>query len=290
MNKNIYLLFSLFLLPYSAGFGQSDSLNKRKINSFSIQTGLITERNNTLQVEDFRNLAPSSVLLQTDFTGYNTPNHYKIPKTSGALFSLKIGLNVFEKKQKKNYHFQLNSGVTYFTHVSKLNLYKQDQWTYKTEWDPFWNDSISYDSIVTREFEMFYSGNQLAFDNNLQVLFFPGKRFSINGSLGMVFGMSLNAITYIRYMWSGFSYGGFSYTDTEYKYKHEEFRNKTNYIVSPYLSLQANFRLGKKENFWGNTQLFYEYKFGYHLKFIPELYPVGNYYRFSGLGLRYNLN
>lgn len=294
--KTKLILLTVLTLPLTI-FGQQEqamTVNKISINEIYIQTGFFSERNTNGSLTDFKSLAPQSILLNSDFTGYSLSNGFSL--SSNTMFSVMLGLQ-FSDKQKTTYKSNplLRLGISYFSGTTLTGgLYKEDRKPYDTLTSTQTGQTAYVDSVNSRHYNMNYSSEQLRFDGSLIFRTNPEARWSIFTGIGITAGLSINANTDIYYSNSGrtetrypngntsSSYGNSSSDN----YKTEKFRNKNNFGASTYIPMGIDFRMGKKREFWKHTHLFYELRPGINITSIPELRTITNASVQHGLGLR----
>jgi hypothetical protein len=294
MKTKIFLL-TVLTLPLTI-FGQEEqtkTVNKISISEIYIQTGFFSERNTIGTLTDFKLLAPQSVLLNSDFTGYSSSNGFNL--TSNTMFSVMLGIQ-FSDKQKTTYKKNplLRLGVSYFSGTTLTgSLYKEDRKTYDTLTSTQTGQTVYVDSVTTKSSGMNYSSEQLRFDGSLIFRTNPEARWSLFTGIGITAGLSINANTEIYYSKSDrtetrFPSGNSSSSYSSYggDWKTEKFRNKNNFGLSTYIPMGIDFRIGKKREFWKQTHLFYELRPGINITSIPELRTVTNASVQHGLGLK----
>ena len=285
----------LLTVSYSAfGQEQSKTIKKISIHDIYIQTGSFSERNTNGTLTDFKALAPQSVLLNSDFTGYSQSNGFSL--TSNIMFSVMLGIQ-FSDRQKTAYKInpQLRLGVCYFSGTSlTVGLFKEERKPYDTLISTQTGQTVYIDSVTTKSYSMNYTSEQLRLDGSLIFRTNPESRWSLFTGIGITAGLSINANTEIYYS---------KYDRTETRYpngnrsssysfysgdnnKTEKFRNKNNFGLSTYIPMGIDFRAGKKKEFWKRTHLFYELSPGINITSIPELRTITNASLQHGLGLK----
>jgi len=298
MKINILSPILILMTCYSSVFAQKEQIKTIKrisIKEIYIQTGLFVEQNSNGSLTDFKTLAPQSVLLNSDFTGYSSSN------ASGAsgnnMFSVMLGIQ-FSDKQKTTYKANplLRLGFSYCSGTTLIgSLNKEDSNAYDTLTSNQTGQTLYVDSVTERYYSMNYSSQQLRFDGSLIFRTNPEARWSLFTGLGIIAGFSLNAKTsifYSKYDNTETRFpNGTIYSSSNSSYpgdniKKEEFKNKNNFGLSTYIPLGLDFRIGKKREFWKRIHLFYELRPAINITSIPELRSFTNTSVQQGLGLK----
>ncbi|MCU0440132.1 MAG: hypothetical protein MUC49_19765 [Raineya sp.] len=291
--SNIVSAFILLTTSFSA-FGQREQLKtikKIRVHDIYIQTGVFSGRNTYGTLADFKLIAPESVLLKDNMTGFS-------PSVLGGynsrrFFSVMFGLQ-FSDKQKTTYKKSpsLRLGISYFSGTNLLgSLYKEDCKSYDTLISAQTGQTVYIDSVNSKYYNMNYSSQQLRFDGSLIFRTNPEARWSIFTGIGITAGFSINANTDIYYSnfdkTTRYTNGNVSYSvPSSNDYKTEKFRNKNNFGASAYIPIGIDFRIGKKREFLKRTHLFYELRPSINITSIPELQTITNVGIQHGLGLR----
>jgi hypothetical protein len=279
-------------------FGQTEQPKKIKkftIKEIYIQTGFFLERNTSGALTDFKALAPQSVLLNKDFTGYSSYNRAGL--SGNTMYSVMLGIQ-FSDKQKTTYKSnpRLRLGINYFSGTTLTgNLFEGDRKTYDTLTSTQTGQTVYIDSVTRRSSRMNYSSEQLRFDGSLIFRTNPEARWSLFTGIGITAGLSINAHTDIYYSKydmtvarysNGNSFSSSYSSNSEGNIKTERFRNKNNFGLSTYIPMGIDFRIGKKREFWKRTHLFYELRPGINITSIPELRTITTASLQHGLGLK----
>lgn len=272
---------------------QPKTVKRISIHDFYIQTGMFLERNTNGTLTDFKTLAPKSVLLNSDFTGYSSSNGFSL--TGNSMFSVMLGIQ-FSDKQKKAYKTNplLRLGISYFSGTSLTSsLYKDERKPYDTLTSTQTGQTVYRDSITTKSYSMNHSSEQLRFDGSLIFRTNTEARWSLFTGIGITAGLSINANTDIDYI----TYSRIETRDQNgntspssssdnFKIKTERYSSKNNFGLSAYIPMGVDFRIGKKREFWKRTHLFFELRPGINSTSIPELRTITNASMQYGLGLK----
>jgi hypothetical protein len=291
------LLLSTIALTTSGQELQPKAIKKISINDVYIQTGFYSENNTNGTLADFKKLAPQSALLQNNLTDFYESSGFST--TTNNMFSIMLGLQ-FSDKEKASYKANplLRLGVSYFSGTSITSgFYKEERFPYDTLTSSQTGQTIFIDSINTKNYSMNYSSEQLRLDASLIFRTNPEARWSLFAGIGVNAGLSINANTAIyfnRYESSDTRFingntSSYSYSNTDNS-KTENFQNKSNFGLSTYIPMGVDLRLGKKNEFWKRTHLFYELRPGVNITSIPELGTITNSSIQHGLGLRVTWN
>lgn len=271
----------------------SNTYAQMRLSDFSVYLGGNTSgESGTLQ--DFAQLAPQSILLNKSFSGYNSYSDYSSWNTSGRI-SFMLGFDFNEKENnEKSLNPQLRIGLTYTNGISLSN----DQW--KDEYHPY--DTLTssqtgnqtfIDSVYSDQYYMSYNSDNIVLDVSLLLRTNPETRWAFYSGAGIMAGVSINSSTHIEHYESsyienssGHPYYGGSYTDHNYTSESETIRNKNSFLVSGYIPMGVDFRLGNKGELWKRTHLFYELRTTININSIPE---IGTFTRGSvhhGIGIK----
>lgn len=263
--------------------------------------GLFTTRERNGSPEVFKLLAPNSLLLKGNTSGFDAQNKYFSLGIDNSVISLIAGLK-FNRPQNTNTKArpQLRIGLTYLSRTSiRGSLYQRDNVPYDTLFSANTGNIIYVDSVIINSYSMSYTSEQLRLDLSLIYRTDPTSRWSFFYGAGLMGGYSLSAQTeiyYNNYGWSearlpfgsGYTSGSFTtYDDTNSR---EVFKNQREYGFSAFIPLGIDFRIGNKSKILSQMHLFYEFRLGIDFQAIPSL---GNYimpFNQNAIGLRYSWN
>ncbi len=283
-----------------ACFGQEVSEKRILISDVNIQSNLTTQAGIPGSLQDFKGLAPTSALLNSNFSGFTNYGSHVFSSSNGLNISLGLAL---KNKQKMDYKSKplLRLGVGYFNQGDFFNYYtKTTSSPYDTLTSTSSGQSIYLDSIHNETYSMNYKSQQLRFDASLIFRTNKDARWSLFGGIGFNAGLSINANTNISHSISdnativnpsasasispiGNSAGTFTVIT-------ETFRNKANMSMSTYIPMGVDFRIGKKREFWKRLHLYYELRAALSITSIPEIRTFTNFTVQQGFGLRITLN
>jgi hypothetical protein len=297
------ILSFVFLVTVSFSvFGQDEETKPVKriiISDFYVQPFVFSEPYLNVTIQDFKALAPQSVLLNNNFL-YFTNTYSAYSMSSNPAFSVLLGFQ-FSDKAKSVYKANplLKLGICYYSVTSLTGYsYNDERMPYDTLTSLQTGNTVYIDSVLSKTYFMEYSWQQLRFDGSVIFRTDPGARWSLYAGIGITAGVSIRADTYISQSSNG--YTEFRYpsgnTNSSYEYyssytdESEEFRNQRNYGISGYVPMGVDFRTGKKIPFWKLVHVFYELRPGITMTTIPELRTITNASIQHGVGLRVSWN
>jgi hypothetical protein len=282
MNINL-LIFTILLIPISHASAQnkiSKSDSKVTISEVYVLSGFTMNDIKHGSLSDFKKVAPESVLLQNDFTGYSEQGWYEWGGKS--VFSALLGIQFMEKQKgtpRKNPILRL--GVNYTSGaILSGGMFRKDRRRYDTLASARTGQQIYLDSVTRTNYGMRYNSDQIQFDGSLIFRSHPEARWSLFGGIGITTGFSIRSNTVINYFRSGGTETRFPNDDYIYtsnydydgnNYKSETFNNKNKMVISTYLPMGLDFRIGKKNQFWKQIHLFYEFRPGITMTSIDRL-------------------
>ena len=296
--KNVALLIISLAMTNNlvAQLDKTKEVKRIRINEISFQTGLIADRAANIKIDDFQKLAPQSVLLKNDFTGYSDNSSYGI---YGGLnmFSALVGIQ-FLDKQKTGYKSnpQLRLGLNYVSSTSVAGgAFKEDRKAFDTLTSNQTNDIYLVDSVTTRYYGLEYSSQQLRLDGSLIFRTNTERIVTLFTGFGFMAGMSLNSKTNIRQQENksidvqnptddGTVNSNYNYNTS--KNVSEVFYNISSFGLSTYIPMGVDFRMGNKKEFWKNLHLFYELRPALNFTKIQNIQTIVNTSFQHGIGLK----
>jgi hypothetical protein len=297
MKKPKLILSFAMIVSIAVLFAQEETQAKKRVhlNEFYSQGGFINRGIFIGSLNDFKLLAPQSILLNQDYSSYSTNsfffNHY-----TNLSHSAMVGINFGNNSEniKKTYP-TLRLGLSYLSGYNLINtLFKTERNRYDTLTSSQTGRIIFKDSVKDETLRMGYFSEQLRFDASLLFRINSDGRWSFFTGIGFTAGISFNAYTSLEY---------YSYNTTETIYDSgasqrdynisrsvlhlEQFENKSNIGFSAYLPLGVDFRVGKKREFWRRVYLHYEMRPSIDVVSIPELKVITSSMVQYGFGLRF---
>ncbi|HRH66004.1 MAG TPA: hypothetical protein PLU53_06890 [Bacteroidia bacterium] len=293
----IYLLLA-FGVPSPAFAQEVEQENKAGIvvGDVFLQTGFVSGGANQENLEDFRSLAPESDLLKS--RTWDAAENFRNPARIKGIFSVQVGVRFNDKeKSKLKSNPLLRLGATYFAGtVFRAGFEQSDLKSSDTLISGQTGQQIFIDSVTQSDINMKYRTEQIRFDVSLLFQTNRQARWSLYGGFGITAGISINAQTMINlkeYGSTEIKYSDGSSSTHSYfseKLNKETFRNKSNTAFSFYIPLGVDFRIGRRNEFWKKTHLFYEMRPGIELTNIPELGNFSNGSFQNGFGLKVSWN
>lgn len=284
-----------FLLPAFAAacLLSMHSQAQMHLSDFSVYVGANTS-GDMGSSEDFQLLAPNSTLLQNDFSSFNSYGGYE-GINSNARISFMLGFD-FNKSgdESKSLTPQLRIGLTYTNGISLYNsYYKDERFPYDTLTSSRTGNQTYVDSVSYEGYDMNYHSDNIMLDVSLVFRTNPEARWSFYGGVGVMGGVSVNSTTtiyhyedaYIEQSGNGNYYGGGYYND-EYSNQLETVRNENSFLISGYVPMGVDFRLGKRGELWKRTHLFFEIRPSLNINNIPELGTLTQGSVHHGFGIR----
>jgi hypothetical protein len=295
------IIGTLLILSSLNGIAQEEKskpIKKIKLKDIYVQQGLFLDWNKLGSINDFRTLAPQSVLLKAPLDEYMQA--YGTHTSGNTAFTFLTGFqlrNSDKSGYKINPYFRIGAMFYSNTSVSCFAV-KEDKKTIDTLSSAQTGKTIYVDSLNTKSYNLNYTSSQLRIDASMLIRSNPEKRWSVYTGIGITAGLSMLAKTEIYYNeYKGTqtvdgSDGGilsYDYSFTE-NTKTEKFKNKPSLGGAVYLPLGISFRLGNKRAFWKRTNIYYEFKPGMNITHIPNLKTQATACLLHGIGLRISVN
>jgi hypothetical protein len=265
---------------------------KLKITDASISVGGIFQNSPINTLSNFQKLAPQSLLLTTNFSGYSSSTG--MASVAGPAFNANVGINRLKAENPTNKSVtQVRVGLSFSgTNISNY-LSKTEKVPYDTLTSSQSGQTVYLDSVKTHSYSMNYKSQEIRLDVSLIYRTNPTARWSVYGGVGVEVGTTVSSYTSIYYnennssklmhnMGSSSNYGGSSTTNGV----EEHFINKNGFGYAAYLPVGLDFRVGKKKEFFKQTHLFCEVRPFLNYTNIPELGTFGGVGMRSSLGLR----
>jgi hypothetical protein len=254
-----------------------------RISEFHLQTGFQYYPAETSSLEDFRKLAPNSILLKEDLPSYNSFGYYN---GRGNFSSVQLGLTF-----KNHPNALLRVGLSNMGVSGLQNSYsKQDYFPYDTLTSSLTGEQTFIDSVSSQSYFMNHSSRQIRLDAALIFRTDASARWSLFAGIGASLGVNYNATTYISYYRNSYinSQNGTSYN---YGYnngseKTESFTTKNYLTTTAYIPMGVDFRIGKNKVFWKRLHLYYEIKPSISMTQIPALRTMTTVNMTQALGLK----
>ena len=257
-----------------------------KINEFHVSSGTASMNMPEGSLEDFKILAPNSVILTKDFSLFNqsnwSPLGYRYGMNQSSMYSVQLGLQC-AKMPKATFRV----GITHLSNYGLLTA--GGGYSISAPFDTLTSSQTGQQTILdtsyTKSYDLNYSNQQLRLDGAVIFRMFPDKRWSLHAGLGASFGYSYRANTNIRYS----EYSSTSYISSysgSYTSEQETFKNKNSLGASLYIPLGIDFGIGKKRSFWMPFHLYLETRPSLNINSISNLGTSFIPGMSSALGLR----
>jgi hypothetical protein len=255
-----------------------------RISEFHLQTGFQYYPAETTSLEDFRKLAPNSILLKEDLPSYNSFGYYN---GRGNFSSVQLGLTF-----KNHPNALLRVGISNMGVSGLQNRFeKQDYFPYDTLTSSATGEQTFIDSVSSQSYFMNHSSRQIRLDAALIFRTDASARWSLFAGIGASLGVNYNATTYISYYRNNYInnqngnsyYNGYSNNGSE---KTETFTTKNYLTTTAYIPMGVDFRIGKNQAFWKRLHLYYEIKPSISMTQIPALRTITTVNMTQALGLK----
>jgi hypothetical protein len=297
MRKLLLILVLVFHITstYSQSAAEGE-LPRFKVSDVYVQGGGFYENQAYSTLADFKKLAPESVLLTTDLTGYDQSGCCGYSQNYS--FSVLAGFQVRNSEGTAYLRNPLlRAGFTYISASPYSNGYTKEE---RTQYDVMTSsngDIQAYlDSVTYSSLGMEYNSDQLRLDFSAIFRTDPAARWSLYGGAGFNAGLSFNnstEITYSNYAVTNmlFSNGDeytYYYPENNDEYITEYVENKSAFSGSLFLPLGLDFRIARKGEFFKRLHLYYEFRPGINITSVPELETEVRSFGSSNFGLRIN--
>jgi hypothetical protein len=281
---NVLLLVAIQLM---AIYSTAQETNKKfRISEFQLQRGIDYSKNSAGTLADFQKLAPSSLLLQNDFssfqqTGYDWRNE-------SIFTSMQLGITF---KNKPNPLLRIGIGHA-GTNSLNANFHKSERFPYDTLTFSQSGQQVFIDSVSSQYYGMNFMAERIQLDVALLYRTDATARWSLYAGIGLSFSHSFNAKTIVHY----YAYNG---TDNAY-YPNQYYSNgqftsssksehhaSTNFWMSTAsVPMGVDFRIGKNREFWKRLHLYYELKPMLSVHNLPVIKQKLNTHFSQALGMR----
>jgi hypothetical protein len=202
-------------------------------------------------VSIFRQLAPESKLLATDFSSYS--GNLMRSMMSGSSFSAQVGFR-FGSRERQYYRANpvMRIGLNYSSGTWLQGIQQKDSVIFRdTLFSSQTGQTIYVDSVERNNYYMNYNSDQLRLDVSFLFSTPREARWALYGGIGLQTGFSLRAETRIDYLQTigTETMGNGSYPIASYDRftgSSEQIRHRGNFYAGFYLPVGVDFRLGKK--------------------------------------------
>lgn len=291
--KTITLISTLiFSIASVSGYSQANTNNspeskakkKFKITDASVAVGGMMQNSPINSIANFKTLNPQSVLLNTDFSTYNSSTGEA--SIMGQAFIANVALTKIKSDNpEKKAVGQLRLGLSYQGTTISNSLSKTDRMPYDTLTSSQTGQTVVLDSVKRYNYNMNYTTQEVRLDVSYIYRTNPSARWSVYGGAGIEVGKSIISYSTIFYSEGTSTQGMMNNSNysssTSGKNKIEErFINKSGFGYAAYMPLGLDFRIGQKREFFKQLHLFVEMRPYINYMNIPE---IGS---FGGLGMK----
>jgi hypothetical protein len=176
---------------------EEEKYHRLSIYAIFFQPGIYIQHNLWGEISDFRKIAPESVLLQNDFTGYSELHEEEVG--ADPFYSVMVGFK-FSNKQKSLVKANpiVRFGLTYFSNIDyTASQYQRESVRFDTLVSTQVGQTIYLDSVTINNYDMKYSCGQIRVDASILFSTDPYARFSMFTGAGFTAGLSVNTKTEI---------------------------------------------------------------------------------------------
>lgn len=273
----IFILFTA-IAPFCLNAQQSDERQSPlRIGSMSVSIGGSTNLVTSLQLNDFRLLAPQSELLHNDLTDFEIVENYL--GSSNFVFSAMMGIDFLNKKTNSyGSGPQLRIGFNYLSNGNPAyHLSRSDRTRLDTLESSQSGNMLFTDSIHEQEYNMNYKYDQIQIDLSFIYRTQTKSLLSLYAGLGVSAGLSLMSSTEIDYYSHNYTSNHGMESDNFYRSRNsprqERFENSATFSMLAYIPIGAELRMGRERALWNQLYLF------------TELRPGLSYVQMSDMGL-----
>lgn len=288
MNYTFRLIVSCVCMTSVIQLNAQQDIPKFKFQGVYINTNSSILGGSTLDLIDYDILTQNSIFrTPAEKPDFKEEYNFYLPETgiiSNRTGGLCVGaeFNIRSKRPDKiKQEFRVgifsNRNQEFSSGRSTTNVFLG-----QTFWDSIRSDNpqdppiaVYRQSFQYRDFNAFYSHSQVGLDAGYIFRMFPEHKLSMYGGVGTHMGIVYDAHTviyYEGYTWSDLSVANSTYSRKESNrtYAYEYLKNKNGYFMSISWIAGLNFRISKKDGFWGKCNLY------------TEIRPVSSYVNIEG--------
>jgi hypothetical protein len=261
---------------------------KYLFNEAFFNFGGFISANRTVNLQDFKTLAPSSPILQRDFSQFRNSNYDWSLSQSTPYFLMGIGL---KKSNSKGPVIRL--GIGYGASVwMNGGYFKEDIHHIDTLVSQSSGRTAYIDSVYHDTYRFNYKADMLALDASAVWYSDQKHKFSVYGGFGVWVGTSLSSTTEITHTtysyingntpnYYGYHYGSGNTTESE------SYKNKAVVNAAAYIPFGMDLRLANNHSFWQRLHLFHESRFRVQYQSIANLNKGASANYHLAFGIRY---
>ena len=303
--KQQWIIAGLCLfIAQASTFAQTEKkglLKRAKITEFNAQSGSTMGLTVMGEQADFLQLAPNSLLAQTDLTDYTKTGGFGPMMQAGGPISGIHGLYVGLQFREEPLNGFLRQPVLRlgFTFMNTNNISASYSRSTITPYDTLTSSQTGaqtlVDSVFNQNINMNYQTQQLRLDGALIFQTTDKYRFSFHTGIGVSLGTAISSRTTINYLEDRYISSSddedndgdfYSYNEDAYESVSETVKNKNGFAFTGYIPVGFNMRLGKKREFWKHLNIYAEMRPGLYITAIPELATQTTFGLTSNLGLK----
>ena len=295
MKLRLFFVCSAFAMMQSVQAQYVDDAPKKsvRVSEAALYPSFILQSGPVGTLEDFRKLAPGSMLLAKDYSSYTQENNVHTINGEGV-FAANIGISFLNKKTNTYRNMTLRAGVSYMSSNYTSYLNKTTNTRFDTLNSSNGGPSAYLDSVRNESLNMQYRSQDLRADVAVIFRTKPEARWSLYGGIGFTVGASIRAYTDINageYTSVESTYDGTvstisTYSEYDQHSDSERFSNKTSMGYSVYLPLGVDYRMANKSEFWKRLHLFYEAKPFVSFTTLDNIGTISTAGIQNGVGLR----
>jgi hypothetical protein len=294
MKLKVLLFCSATVLIQSAQAQDADNAPKKKmlVTEADIYPSFIFQVQPVGTLNDFRKLAPQSMVLSNDYTSYTASNSKTLD--GDIVLAGNIGISFLDKKKNAYRNMTLRMGVSYQATGLSSQLSKTTSSRYDTLGPAHGGSPMYLDSVKNEFVSMNYRSEELRLDVSLVFRTKPEARWGLYGGIGFTAGTSISAYTNIsssNYTDIQSTYEGTvttvdTYNDYGQGTETERFKNKNTMGYSVYVPFGIDYRMANKSEFWKRLHVFYEAKPLVNFSVIDQIGMISSAGIQNGIGLR----
>lgn len=210
-------------------------------------------------------------------------------------FSFNIGMNIVDKKKNIRRNPKFKTGVSYFSVAGATHtLPETERKPYDTLISTQTGEAIHIDSVTTRTSFMTYKSEQLRLDASIIYRTNPQERWSFFAGAGIAVGWAFSTFASIYYSVNkhtqnadnNSTYSAFSSTDINFR--SEIFSSRKGFGASAGIPMGIDWRVGRKNEFWKQVHVYYEFRPGVNITSIPEVATIIKAGMQHGFGFRFS--
>lgn len=288
-------LVAALSLSLTGTFAQSHDAPEARVADISIMSGFWLNEATYTGQEDFRKLAPSSLLLSQDLSKYS--NSPFTANSGGA--GINLMSNIRLKKPGSNQfrdRVYLRLGLSYrYCNFLSDQYHKEERSPYDTLYNSGGTPVVYIDSVSQQSVGMNYALQTAGIHAAIIWNTDPARRLSLYGGAGLSFSHALKATTSI----SQFNYGYLIAdnqkfpNEEDYQYGQvleERVDNQVSYGFAFYTPMGVDWKLGHGSSWLRPWHLFLEWRPGVDFRNIPELELISKFHSYQGFGIKYSFS